>query len=438
MFRTHTRCRLPRLAGILTLFSAVGAAQVSDSARQTELIEKLLQRIDQLEKRVSELETTRPSAPPALQTLASAAQVSPTPLASVIPPALPPPAMDMGREPGAPVDAAETGPSMKITGYADFDYSASDQKGTHSAFSEGQFILHISSALSRHVSYFGELSLTARTDAGTGTPPTAGFNPEVERSIIRYDQSDHLKISFGRFHTPVGYWNTEFHHGTWLQTTISRPEMIQFGGSFIPVHFVGTLAEGSFSAGGLNLNYNAGVGNGRSYTLSRSGDFGDVNNNKAWTTTVYIKPAWLYGLQAGASLYRDKIDATGRPQAQEWISSAYLVWYKERPEFISEFFNVNHRLTATGISTNDQAWYAQFAYRLPYAERFKPYYRYEYIHITQADKVFEGLDLGLNGSTLGVRYDISSFSALKLEWRNQNRPGVPNINLLWAQTSFTF
>ena len=88
-------------------------------------------------------------------------------------------------------------------------------------------------------------------------------HPEVERLVVRYDANDRFKVSFGRYHTPINYWNTAFHHGQWLQTTISRPEMTQFGGSFIPVHFIGTLVEGEVPAGGLNLNYNGGIGNGR-------------------------------------------------------------------------------------------------------------------------------------------------------------------------------
>ena len=99
--------------------------------------------------------------------------------------------------------------------------------------------------------------------------------------IIRFDQSDQLKVSFGRYHTPINYWNTAFHHGQWLQTTITRPEMIQFGGRFLPVHFVGALVEGAVPAGGWNLNYKAGVGNGRGTVISRGGDAGDNNGDRA-------------------------------------------------------------------------------------------------------------------------------------------------------------
>jgi hypothetical protein len=419
------------------LVSPLGAsAQTTDAAKQNELIQQLLQRIDQLEKRVSELELEKRPAqtaasPPAPPMEVSAMTAPMMPSSPVVPAAV-------HDHDAVTVEPGVTYPSLRISGFGDINYSGSDRSGTHSGFNEGQFVLHISSALSSHVAYFAEISLTARTDAGLGSPPATGFNVEVERSIIRYDYSDHLKLSFGRYHTPISYWNTEFHHGSWLQTTASRPEMIQFGGSFIPVHFVGALAEGSFAAGGLNLNYNLGVGNGRSSVLSRSGDFGDVNNNKAWLATVFVKPGWAYGLQVGASAYRDKISIAGRPETREWIESAHVVWAKENPEFIAEFFNISHQQPGSAFISNSQAWYAQVAERLSFAERWKPYYRYEYIHTPVSDVIFNGLNLGVSSSNVGVRYDISSFAAFKFEWRNQNRPGLPNINVGWVQTSFTF
>src|SRR5213075_2706220 len=112
----------------------------------------------------------------------------------------------------------------------------------------------------KKVSYFGELSFTAQP---------AAYEVQVERSIIRYDYNDYFKISFGKYHTPISYWNTAYHHGAWLQTTTSRPDMIQVGGSFLPVHFVGALAEGTLPSGPLNISYDAALGNGRSSVVSR-------------------------------------------------------------------------------------------------------------------------------------------------------------------------
>ena len=88
--------------------------------------------------------------------------------------------------------------------------------------------------------------------------------------------------------------------------------------------------------------------------------------------------------------------------------------------------------------SNSIAYYIQTAYRLPWLERlWKPYYRFEYIHIPKSDTVFR-LVPSLNESIVGMRYDISSFAAIKLEYRNIARPGQPRVNGAFAQTSFTF
>src|SRR5258708_1115258 len=199
-------------------------AQTTDPPTR-ELIERLLSRIDTLEKPLPHLENSgargiAPAAP------AQTAHEHDTP---------PPPDVDRPEY-----------PTLKVAGFSDFNFAATDLKGPsggfgtqtllgpHTGFQEGQFVLHMSSALSSKVSAFGELSMTARSDAGTGSPPATGFNVELERLIIRYDLTDYLKVSFWRYHAPINYWNTAYHHGAWLQTGISRPEMTQFGGSFIP------------------------------------------------------------------------------------------------------------------------------------------------------------------------------------------------------------
>ena len=111
-------------------------------------------------------------------------------------------------------------------------------------------------------------------------------------------------------------------------------------------------------------------------------------------------------------MYRDKVNPTGLTAVDEWIQSAHVVWDKENPEIIAEFANVSHTPAGGGVTSNSQAWYAQFAYRLsPFDHKFKPYYRYEYIHIPRSDAMFHSV-LDLSGSTAGIRYDVSSFSAL--------------------------
>jgi hypothetical protein len=402
-----------------------------------DLIQKMQARIDSLEKRVNELEHEKgaPAQRPSPEAVHMAHDQAPV-------------VTEVGEA------TQPSYPTLKINGFGDINFASSDLHAPavgfgaatllnpHSGFSEGQFVLHFSSALSQKVSVFGELSLTARSDAGVivnGSPAAPGFNPEVERFIIRYDLNDYFKISFGRYHTPINYWNTAFHHGQWLQTTISRPEMTQFGGSFIPVHFVGSLVEGAVPAGGLNLNYNFGLGNGRAQVISRAGDFGDINNNRAWLVNAFVKPDHPYGLRVGGAVYRDKLNPLTGPVAREWIESANLVWLKETPELIAEFANARNRPIFGGQAANSQAFYVQTAYRLPWNQKaWKPYYRFEYIHVPRADVIFRNIVPTFNASTVGVRYDITTFAAFKLEYRHYERRDLPPINGVFTQTSFTF
>jgi hypothetical protein len=330
-------------------------------------------------------------------------------------------------------------PSLRLSGFGNVDFAAQSASEGPRGFNEGQFVLHLASALSPRVNFFGELSFTPRADAGTGSPAATGYNAEVERIILRFDQSDRFKASFGRYHTPINWWNTAYHHGAWLQTTISRPEMTQFGGRFIPVHFVGGLVEGSVPAGGWNVNYQAGIGNGRGNVISRGGDAGDNNARPAYVLNVFTKPDRAFGLQAGGSLYLDRVSVPGRPEFSERIVAAHAVWQQGDPELIAEIAHVRHERIGGGAASGNVAYYIQTAYRLPsFNKVLKPYYRFEHINIDAADQVFTGV-MNLDGSTLGVRYDLSTYAAIKTEARIRRRvQDLPRTNGWFLQVCFTF
>jgi hypothetical protein len=330
-------------------------------------------------------------------------------------------------------------PSLKIAGFGDVNFLTTRRpEGAH-GFVEGQFVLHMASELSPRVTFFGEISLTPRTDAGTGTPAAAGFNTEVERMILRFARSDRLKVSFGRFHTPINWWNAEFHHGYWLQTTATRPEMIQFGGRLLPVHFVGAMVEGALPASGWNVNYQVGLGNGRGSVISRAGDAGDNNGNRAWLANVYVKPDRMFGLRAGASIYGDQVTlATGR-EFGERIVSGHVVWRREDPELIAEIAGVRHQEVGSTSVAWSHAFYVQVAYRLPqFGRLWKPYYRFEHIGVNARDTVFASVP-NLDGSTVGVRYDLSAYAAAKGEYRTWSRgAALPRNHGAFFQICFTF
>ena len=319
-------------------------------------------------------------------------------------------------------------PVVRAMLFGDISYVATDRK-IASGFEMGQAVGHVIVSFTDRLNYFGEFSATAQ--------PT-GYAFEVERSILRYDFDDALKLSGGRYHTPIGYWNTAFHHGAWLQTTVSRPEMVKFGSQLIPTHFVGAFAEGNLPASDLGLQYMAGVGNGRAATISRAGDPGDLNGSRAWTIALSAHPAALYGAQLGVGYYRDRVTPTTGPAATEGISSAYFAWQRERPEFIAEYVHFDHTPVAGGETAHDDAYYAQVAYRLDgAAHEFKPYARYERTTISAKDVVFAPLSLGYRAGIGGIRYDFNPFAALKAEYRRERFQTNAWSNGAYVQASFT-
>lgn len=331
----------------------------------------------------------------------------------------------------------EISPGVNIIGFSDLTFSDTNTAGATKGFNEGQLVFHLTSRLSPQLTFFGEVSFTARADAGTGTPAAPGFNPEIERTILRYDVSDRLKLSFGRYHTPINWWNTAYHHGLWLQTTITRPEMIKFGGKVLPVHFVGALMEGMRTFQRGEIGYQAGLGNGRGKEIGRAGDAGDFNNHRAVVIGLYAKPDLLQGLKIGLSTYSDQLLVSSR-EFKEWVTAGYLVREEGHSEFIAEYANIAHRESGSSASINNPAYYLQTAYRLPwFDEALKPYYRYEDVQISSDDAAFSGV-LSLKGHTAGLRYDFSELAAIKTEVRRQRTTGKPTGNGGFIQVSFTF
>lgn len=319
-------------------------------------------------------------------------------------------------------------PEFRLMGFGDISYISQDGSDKD-GFVIGQAVMHLSASLGESLSVFGEFSATGKDSA---------YSIEVERLLVKYDFSDTYKLSAGRYHTPIGYWNSAFHHGAWLQTTISRPEMLKFGSKLVPIHFVGVLLEGSVPIRDFGLTYKAGLGNGRHANIARSGDAGDINGDKAWMLQLNSRPRNMFGLDFGLGFYSDEVSLELSPDVKEYTVSAYAAWTKETPEIIFEYLHSKHELTTdSSVSGDVDAWYAQFAYRLKGKyEQWKPYARLEYQDIDNADPLLGGEGLNYEAGILGVRWDFNPYAALKAEYRNEEFDNGGRENNFRLQISF--
>jgi hypothetical protein len=215
---------------------------------------------------------------------------------------------------------------LQIRGFSDVDFRAA-QVDHPDTFQIGQLDLFLTSKLAADFSAVGEVVFEA-LEGNT-------FEVDVERMLLQYSPSDHLNLGVGRYHTGIGFYNAAYHHGNWFQTTTGRPFIFRFEdeGGILPVHGVGITAQGSIPSGRFGLRYLAEVSNGRassSPTAEPVQNVEDENHGKAFNVGLISRPDAWPGLQAGFSVYRDRLTPIAQPSVAETIMAAHVVFQSPR------------------------------------------------------------------------------------------------------------
>lgn len=87
---------------------------------------------------------------------------------------------------------------------------------------------------------------------------------DLERLQVGWIAAPSTTVWLERHHTPYGYWNSQFHHGSYLQTPIQRPGILTFEdhGGVLPTHLSGLLLESEqpYKNGMLAYALSAGTG----------------------------------------------------------------------------------------------------------------------------------------------------------------------------------
>jgi hypothetical protein len=320
---------------------------------------------------------------------------------------------------------------MQFRGFSDVSFHASDLPGSTSSFALGQFNLFITSRLSERVSFLAETVMEADT--------RNAMEIDLERVLLQYAANDYFKVNFGRYHTAIGWYNTAYHHSSWMQTAVGRPFLYEFEdkGGILPVHNVGISATGRIPSGAAGLQYIAEIGTGRA---SRSPldepvqNVQDENNGKAFNLAVLARPDPLPGFQAGFSVYHDHLTPAGSARVGQTIMAAHAVYQRSDVEWLNEAVLVRNVPEGAVHTFNTAGFYTQISRKFG---SVRPYVRYQYLNAPAGDPVFP--DVGLfHGPSLGIRYDIGDSAAFKIQYDRTERRQQPGVNGLTTQISFTF
>jgi hypothetical protein len=313
----------------------------------------------------------------------------------------------------------------EFRGFADVTFANSAQPGRFGSFGLGQYVFFITSPLAEHIFFLGETTFQYNN----------GFQATIERVSVTFSPKSYFRVSVGRLHTPIGYWNNTYHHGTLIQPTIDRPVMFLFENrrGVLPIHTTGVQVGGR-DISSLHLGYDVMVGNG-------IGSSPTVDNDQAKSVTVSVHSQVTSALRVGASFYGDHIAAgvpnlAGTPMTQgvsQRMVGGFAVLQGARYELMGEYQHSRNRPDSLGGPTITHAFYTYGGYRFG---ALVPYVRYDWLQFPAGDLYYTDDDVRLG--LIGARYDFSPQVTGKAELRRRTTTSAGTYGEVAAQIAIGF
>ncbi len=326
--------------------------------------------------------------------------------------------------------------------FSDVGYLYDNPSSTDS-FRVGGLNLFLSSTIDKKTSFLVELVFQ---------PKVQSVDVDLERTYAQYVIGTWLKVSAGLLHTAFGFWNDTYHHGRYLYTPANRPymERMEFEGGILPIHTAGVELRGNGLVGHSNLLYALDIGNGRGPVKNPPSMMRSYSRTKAFN--LLLAAEFENGLRLGGNAYRSDMpggyqpasDGTALagglaigPKGTEYIGGLHLVYNSSLFEILNEYARVLHTYSDGNPATHINLLYSQFGVHLA---SFTPYFRFDWGTLDRPDAYLKAYTGSLNQSldghlqyyTLGTRYELSSWSALKAEGTASSDPGAWAGTLNWS------
>lgn len=397
------------LAACWLAFAGSASAQTPPDAASQETIRRLLERVDELERQVRELrQAVQPPAPAPTSRPAEPPQHDQTDVTS---------------------PDVRVSPLAEVHWFGDVGFRVADQRGETASFGLGQLDLFLTSNLTDQLHILSEVVFRPGTDNR--------YAVNAERLLLHYTPSPYLTLGVGRYHTSIGFYNTAYHHGSWFETAVTRPMIFAYRGGLTPIHDVGVIASGRIPSGRLGLNYVFEMGNGQSSQSTAAEptqNLVDENDGKAVNVGIFAKPPILPGLQVGFSIHRDRLHPANAPTVNQSTFAVHAAYLGQAFEWLNEAVIVRSARSASASDTVTSGFYSQISRQFDSA---RPYFRYQFVDANDADTAFRALGHRY-GPTVGLRYDLGKFAAVKAQYERTARRGLPTVNGFASQLAFTF
>jgi hypothetical protein len=263
---------------------------------------------------------------------------------------------------------------------------------------------------------------------------------DLERFQVGYEVVPDTVVWLGRFHQPASAWDTEHHHGRYLQTAITRPTIENWEDEegLIPQHITGALVESRRQTGKeAGVQISGGVGAGPVLTGQDNEPINLVGNNPgkhglSFTGRLSYLPDYVGTSSAGLLLGHDQLFALGplalatlrSNHANLTIYGAYADWSVNAWRIVGTGYYVDIALDRPTSDESFMSGYLQTERQLPY--RLTAFGRIEDSARMQQSRyvaVLDGrrrdIDLTIQRQAVGLRWDCARRQALTMEVDHQ-------------------
>ena len=264
---------------------------------------------------------------------------------------------------------------------------------------------------------------------------------EFERLQAGLRVGDQTFVWGGRFHAPAKFWNSEYHHGQFLQTSITRPSLEEWehdGGSQ-PAHIMGLLLESEHLRGDESA-----VAVAASAGLAPVFEHGELHAHEIFegisdhglslNLRIGYRPQYLESTQFGIVAAWNEINAEpelvpapGQPESIDQASlGVFGDWHRENLRLLASLVYFDNELDLTTGKVDDSyvLGYAQLEYQ---ANDIVTVFGRLEGGIDQDDSVYLGLleTFITERYMLGARWDVAKYHSLTFEIADTTRGAEP-------------
>lgn len=263
---------------------------------------------------------------------------------------------------------------------------------------------------------------------------------EMERMQLGWRLGDSAMLWFGRFHSPSNYWSTEFHHGQFMQTSITRPSVDEWEDESgpVPSHVTGMLLEVNRPVGGdAQLDIAVSLGLAPRFEVDRLEPFDVLDPGSGHDPSLMLRMAYtpkvLESTQFGFAYAANDINvATGSAPALADLDSigqqtlsVFADWRFRGFGLLANVVAVENTLRLTNADVDDEfvLGYVQAHYEL--SDRWTAFGRADLSFGEDNSPYLRLLPAFLSHrNLLGLRWDFAQFHSLTAELGEISQQGA--------------